>query len=99
MKRFIALTAVLVAGFAALTAAQSTVSSTTRPLADVAKDEEARRKTVSKPAKVYTNGNLRSDISKGVPLPPSTPSTVTPGNTTPSNTTPGAPGAATAPKD
>ena len=105
MKRLIAITAVLVAGFAALAAAQattsttSTVSSQARPLADVAKDEEARRKTLSKPAKVYTNGNLRTDISKGVPLPPSTANpTGTPGNTTPSNTSPGGAGA-TPPKD
>ena len=65
MRRVIAITAVVVLGFAALAQAQTTQ---TKPLADVAKDEEARRKTVRKPAKVYTNGDLRSDISKGVRL-------------------------------
>ncbi len=71
MKRFIAITAVVVVGFAALASAQS---SATKPLADVAKDEEARRKSVRKPAKVYTNGSLRTDISPGVPAAPTTPS-------------------------
>jgi hypothetical protein len=32
-------------------------------LAEVAKAEEARRKTVDKPAKVYTNSDLRSDFA------------------------------------
>ncbi len=67
MKRFIAITAVVVVGFAALASAQS---SATKPLADVAKAEEARRKSVRKPAKVYTNGSLRTDVSPGVPAPP-----------------------------
>lgn len=92
MRRVIAITAVVVLGFAALAQAQT---SQTKPLADVAKDEEARRKTVRKPARVYTNGDLRSDISKGVPLPPSV---ATPGdkpaNASPKNGTPGAPAAA-----
>jgi len=93
MKRVIAITALGVLGFAALAAAQSTA--TTKPLADVAKTEEARRKTVQKPAKVYTNGNLRTDVSKGVPTEPTatTPSS-TPANASPANATPAAPGAA-----
>ncbi len=62
MKRFIAITAVVVVGFGALASAQS---SATKPLADVAKDEEARRQSVRKPAKVYTNGSLQTDISHG----------------------------------
>ena len=67
-----------------------------KPLADVAKEEEARRKSTRKPAKVYTNDNLRSDISTPVaaPPPPAAPS----GNTTPStNATPAAPGVTTPP--
>ena len=32
-------------------------------LVDVAKAEDARRKSVDKPAKVYTNGDLRSDVT------------------------------------
>jgi len=90
MKRLMIFTAVIAVGFAALAAAQSTAS---KPLADVAKDEEARRKTVQKPAKVYTNSNLRTDISTGVPAPPAPAST--PANASPSNTTPGAPAAGT----
>lgn len=95
MRRFIAITAVVLVGFAALASAQSTA---TKPLADVAKDEEARRKSVRKPAKVYTNGSLRSDISAGVapaPAPPA--STAKPANASPSNTTPAAPGATAKP--
>jgi hypothetical protein len=91
MKRVIAFTAVVLLGFAALASAQVP----TKPLADVAKDEEARRKSVRKPAKVYTNGNLRTDISAGVAGAPASPSTTDkPGNATPSNTSPAAPNAA-----
>ena len=91
MKRFIAITAVVIVGFAALASAQST---TTKPLADVAKDEEARRKSVRKPARVYTNNSLRSDISVGVAAAPTAPaSTDQPANASPSNTSPTAPGA------
>ena len=99
MKRFIALTAVLVLGVTAWAAAQAPSQPTSsKPLADVAKDEEARRKTVRKPAKVYTNDSLRPDISKGVPLPPSTTAAATSGNTS-GNATPAGPGPAAAPKD
>jgi hypothetical protein len=49
----------------AVTSAQS--------LADVARAEEARRKTVKKTAKVYTNGDLKPDITA---TPPSTPPAV-----------------------
>jgi len=38
-------------------------------LAEVAKKEEARRKTVKQTAKVYTNDNLKDDISKTPPTP------------------------------
>jgi hypothetical protein len=101
MKRFIACTAVLVLGFAVFAAAHGQSGSTSsgaKPLADVAKDEEARRKTVRKPAKVYTNDSLRADISKGVPLPPSTTPSAA-GNTTPGNTTPAKPATADGLKD
>jgi type IV secretory pathway VirB10-like protein len=87
MKRFIAITAVVVVGLSALASAQS---SATKPLADVAKDEEARRKDVRKPAKVYTNGSLRTDISPGVPAPPTPPSAAKPpANASPTNISPG----------
>jgi hypothetical protein len=92
---------VAVLAFAAHAAAQksaaaqtSAVSPNSRPLADVAKDEEARRKSVRKPAKVYTNSNLRTDVSPGVAAPPSAPASAGSGNSTPSNATPAAPAAA-----
>jgi hypothetical protein len=39
-------------------------------LADVARTEAARRKTVDAPAKVYTNDDLRSDFTKPESAPP-----------------------------
>ena len=64
MKRFIAITAVIVVGFAALASAQTTTS---KPLADVAKDEEARRKaSASRPRFTPTTISV-NDISRGVP--------------------------------
>src|SRR5262245_31411788 len=41
-------------------------------LAEVAKQEEARRKTVKAPGKVYTNPDLRPDISKSAAPPQTT---------------------------
>lgn len=87
MRRFIAITAVVVVGYTALASAQS---SATKPLADVAKDEEARRKSVRKPAKVYTNGSLRTDVSPGVAAAPTSASaTDQPANASPTNISPG----------
>jgi hypothetical protein len=91
MKRAVSISAALVLTYASLASAQSSV-----PLADVAKAEEARRRNVSKPAKVITNSDLKPDISKGV----APPSTVTPAESatpTPANTTPGAPATAAKP--
>ena len=53
-------------------------------LADVAKAEEARRKSVDKAVKVYTNSDLKVDPTAGVPAPPppaavSAPATTAPG--------------------
>jgi hypothetical protein len=94
MTRTIAITTVALLAFAPLAVAQSATGQS-RPLADVAKAEEARRNSVKKPAKVYTNGNLRTDVSAGVAAPPSTPSATAPsGNATPGNATPAAPAAA-----
>ena len=99
MKRIIAIAAVVLAVVAPLASAQSVSTSPSAPLADVAKAEEARRKSVRKPAKVYTNGDLRTDNSTGVPAPPTveTPvaaaSNATPGD----NKTPAAPGAPAVP--
>jgi hypothetical protein len=91
MQRVIAITAGVILGFATLASAQATAS---KPLADVAKAEEARRKTVKKPAKVYTNDDLRTDVSKGVPLPPTPETPAAKGNASPTNATPAAPVAA-----
>jgi hypothetical protein len=48
-------------------------------LADVARTEAARRKAVDAPGRVYTNGDLRTDVSKAVPPAPAagTPSEAT----------------------
>ena len=88
MKCVIAISTALVLASASLTSAQTTPS--TRPLADVAKAEEARRQQVRKPARVITNTDLRPDITKGVAGPPSTAAS-TAANGSPSNTTPGGP--------
>lgn len=68
-------------------------AATQKPLADVAKAEEARRKNVKKPAKVYTNDSLQPDTSRPVPPPP--PATPAPpaANASPANATPAAPAA------
>src|SRR5688572_26016986 len=95
MKCVIAISTALVVASASLASAQTTPS--TRPLAEVAKAEEARRQQVRKPSKVITNNDLRPDISKGIAPPPSTDTSTTPGNASPSNTTPAAPAAQTGP--
>jgi hypothetical protein len=91
MKSVIAMSAIIVATFASIATAQTSgTSPSTRPLADVARAEEARRKEVRKPSKVLTNSSLTPDISKGVaPAPSATPATGT--DASPSNTTPAAP--------
>ena len=92
MKRVIAISAALIVTCASLASAQSSM---TKPLADVAKAEEARRQAVKKPAKVITNKDLRPDISKGV----GGVTTVSPvtDSTTPANATPGTPAGAAPP--
>lgn len=57
----------------------------TPTLVDVAKAEEARRKNVSKPAKVYTNTSLKPDNGAVRPAPPAQAAPATPaaGNATP----------------
>jgi hypothetical protein len=73
MKRVIAFTALVVTAVATLASAQSSgTTPSTKPLAEVAKAEEARRKSVRKPAKVYTNGSLKPDPMGTLPPPPST---------------------------
>ena len=75
MKRVISLTAVFVLAHAGLALAQSQEQSQTqtqeaaRPLAELAKDEEARRKTLRKPAKVYSNDNLKPAAAGSEPAP------------------------------
>jgi hypothetical protein len=55
-------------------------------LADVARAEEARRKQKAKPAKVYTNDNLRRD-----PSAPATPGAAAPATAAPATTEPAPP--------
>ena len=85
MKRILAIT-VVVASICSPVAAQSP-----QTLADVARAEEARRKSVKKTSKVYTNTALTPDITTPVPpsVPPSGSSGNTSANSTPSNTIPG----------
>ena len=97
MKRIIFITSAAVLAFAAVAAAQS---SSTKPLADVAKTEEARRQQTKKPAKVITNSDLKPDISKGVAPPPAAATTTTtPTNTSPATATPDKPADAGPVKD
>jgi len=51
-------------------------------LAELAKTEAARRKTVDAPSKVYTNDDLHSDFTKATPS-PATPAAAAPAATTP----------------
>jgi len=60
-----------VVGLAAVLTLSAAVSAQT--LGDVARQEEARRKTVKAPAKVYTNDNLRADPSSPRPAVAGTP--------------------------
>jgi hypothetical protein len=91
MKRIIFITSAAVLGFAAVAAAQS---SSTKPLAEVAKTEEARRKDVKKPAKVFTNGSLKPDNSAP---PPTVTATDAPADASPANTSPDKPADAAGP--
>lgn len=86
MKCVIAITIAL--AVASPVAASAQVSSTV-PLAEVAKKEEARRKTAKKATRVITNANLGAGE---VNLPPKgMPSFAGSSNATPSNTSPGSP--------
>ena len=80
----------LVVGLAAVLAISAAASAQT--LGDVARQEEARRKTVKTPSKVYTNDNLKADTSSPPP-----PAAATAGAQTPS--TPDASQPAAAPAD
>src|SRR5689334_11137171 len=87
MKRTIAITVVAAFAFAAAASAQSTtaVTPSSKPLAEVAKTEEARRQSIRKPAKVYTNDSLRP-VPGEVGVPPSTGASASAsGNSTPGN--------------
>ena len=88
MKRVIAIAATLVVACSYVASAQTQTPS----LADVAKKEEERRKSVRKPAKVYTNSSLAApDLVTSAP--PSTPAAATASESaSSSNTTPAAPG-------
>ena len=84
MKRVIAISVTLVMACASVAYSQA---SATASLAEVARKEEARRKTAKRSKLVFTN----ADLGDPPPAPPSTAST-TPGNVTPSNTSPTIPG-------
>ena len=84
MKRVIAISVTLVMACASVAYSQA---SATASLAEVARKEEARRKTAKRSKLVFTN----ADLGDPPPAPPSTAST-TPGTVTPSNTSPTIPG-------
>ena len=84
MKRVIAISVTLVMACASVAYGQA---SSTASLAEVARKEEARRKTAKRSKLVFTNADLGDPPS----APLSTGST-TPGNVTPSNTSPTIPG-------
>jgi hypothetical protein len=86
MKRVIAISVTLVLACASVAYGQP---SSTTSLAEVARQEEARRKSTRKATKVFTNANLAAPDTPSAP--PSTVST-TSGNVTPSNTSPTFPG-------
>src|SRR5581483_9062171 len=68
-----AMTTKVVAGFGALLLASS-VAASAQSLGDLAKQEEARRKTVQAPGKVYTNDSLHPDPGSSTPPSSATPS-------------------------
>ena len=84
MKRTIVITVVAGLAFAAAASAQSTtaVTPSSKPLAEVAKTEEARRQSIRKPAKVYTNDSLRG-VPADAGVAPSTAASSASGNSTP----------------
>jgi hypothetical protein len=66
-------------------------------LAEVARQEEERRKSIRKPSKVYTNEDLRRDSRAGTPTTVSAPAASTPSSgpsSTSSSSTPAADGSA-----
>jgi hypothetical protein len=67
------------------------LASEAQSLADVARAEEARRKTVTEPAKVYTNESLKQDITAPRPAnaSPAVPTPATPDTQVPSLNLPG----------
>ncbi len=69
MKRVIAITVTLLVVSSGAAIAQTTSQSVS--LADVARAEEARRKTAKKSTKVLTNTNLTPSPESSIPAPPS----------------------------
>lgn len=76
MKQVIALALMLAGGAPMLSSAQS--------LAVIAKQEEARRKAVTQPSKVYTNEDLRGDQGTAPPAVNASPSAPEPSSQVPS---------------
>jgi len=74
MNRVIAITAAACLAGSSLAWAQSArpaaQQTATKSLAEIAKEEEARRQAVRKPAKVYTNGSLPTGSVVDRPSPP-----------------------------
>jgi hypothetical protein len=99
MKSVIAITAAVIVATSSWASAQAANPAPTpgQSLADVARAEEARRKNVRKPARVFTNGTLKADPNPNIARPPS--QTVPSGGASPEapagTPAPGTPGAET----
>lgn len=95
MKPVIAIAAICIAAGSIAALAQAPSQPPAPTLADVARAEEARRKSVKKPAKVYTNANLAApDVVTSAP-PAATPAPADPPAAdaqSPATTAPAAPG-------
>jgi hypothetical protein len=74
----------------------ATGSAAAQSLAEVAKKEEARRKAIPTPAKVYTNESIRATPAPVAPAPAPTPAAATPSSAAPQASATAKPAAAAA---
>ena len=72
-----------------IAAAAGSAAQSPPPLADVARKEEARRKAVSRTSKVYTNEDLRADITATPPSPSANATPAAPSSQVPELNLPG----------
>jgi hypothetical protein len=103
MTRDIAIVAILVATTSAVAAQAPSAQSQPKTLGEVARAEEARRKEVKKPSKVYTNDDLKPDFTRPQsPVNPNAAAALAPGvpaGDAAANASPSAPAEGAAPED